>query len=105
MIIGAGQYGTVYYGLTKNNFNEIAIKKIDKKKVEERIVDIEAGTIQRLNDTNLFQKIYDFIKDKHDFFYLIESLLGPDLSKFISFSGKIDKKTAYKLGIELIFVT
>ena len=87
LIIGEGTYGKVNFGITKINFEEIAIKRIDRKKVSERTIDREAGITQRLEDTKLFLLIFDFKRNDPFYYYIIKSLQGPDLKKFFSFSS------------------
>ena len=50
----------------------------------------------------IFPKIYDFIRNELNYFYIIESINGPDLSKYFRFSNNIDKYIAYRLGLEII---
>ena len=83
LVIGAGAYGALYFWFSKTNFSLIIIKSIEKEKVKERVVDIKAGTIQKLQDILIFPEIYDFIRNKRLYFCLKESLQGTDLNKFL----------------------
>ena len=51
--------------------------------------------------TNFFWKIYDFSKNEK-YFYIIEELQGPVLSKFLDFNSNIDIITAYNIEIQFI---
>ena len=101
LIIGKGRYGQVNFGIKKKDFSGVAIKRQNKVTVNDYSAGREAGILQILEKSNLFPKIYDYIKEG-SYYYYIETLQGPDLLKFFSFSNGIDVKTAYRIGIEII---
>lgn len=101
LILGKGKFGQVNFSLRKKDFSPIAIKKMDKKLISEKCAGREAGIIQILQKTKLFPTIYDFINDDF-YFYIVETIQGPDLLKFIKFANNLDIQTYYLFGIELI---
>ena len=102
LLIGTGTFGKVYFGLKKSTLEPIIIKKINNRTGIENYVLKEGGKMQAISKINFFPKIYDLLKESQTL-YLIESIEGPDLNKFISFSeDNIDINTIYRLGVELI---
>ena len=99
---GVGVYGQVNFSLNKKDFSPFAIKQINKSKMNENSVRREAGIIELLQKKeNIFPKIYNLFQDETNY-YIVQSLKGPDLKKYIEFANKIDLETAYQIGIELL---
>ena len=101
LLIGKGKYGQVFFGVNKKDFTGVAIKRQGKNTTNDSLVNKEYFIFKELEKSNIFPKLYEYINFGY-YYYFIESLQGPDLSKFFRFSNEISLETAYKLGIEII---
>lgn len=100
MKIGKGCFGKVLFGITKNLDDAVAIK-IQKSNWKNEELLPEYDFLQNLQNYEFFPKIYGYEHNKKGN-YIIEELLGPNLSNLFEFCNyNFDIKTICNIGIDL----
>ena len=101
MIIGQGSYGKVSFGLRSKPLQLVAIKSFHKKHQKNLSFEKEKCFLGMLKNSLLFPKLIEKIISYNNC-YIIQELQGPDLSKYLDFSGQKNIITGLRVGIELI---
>lgn len=101
LIIGRGNYGTVFFAIDFNNAMPVAIK-VSNGEIRISSLTKEIDIMTKLSKFKIFTKVYDHFRLQNQL-YLIETLQGPDLSKLINFYGEnFSILTVYKIGIQIL---
>ena len=102
-IIGKGILGQVNFGFCINDGSPVAIKKQIFKNDKDEL-NYEVGVMKSLEKAQLFPKFIEQIYENNQI-YVVETIEGPSLNKLWNFYNKcrkLDIKTVYKIGIELL---
>lgn len=100
-ILGCGEYGTVWFGINLANAEAVALKFQNNINSKDSFI-LEIKIMEKLKKHNIFAKFIDKLIFNNKII-LVETLLGPDLDKLITFCRKnISILTIYKIGVEIL---
>ena len=104
-LIGEGTFKNVYFGLEKISHNPCVVFELKKNKNGKNYFYKDFTISKHLENLNFFPKAKCYFQLNENQ-YMISTLKGPTLDKFIYFTDKnckISKNTAYRIGIELLY--
>lgn len=97
--IGKGHFGTVAKATNKSTKQEVAVKKIMKKKLEPRdfeLIQREICVMKLVNHPNLVHLI-DYYEDDECIYIVMDLLEGGDLISYLNAKGKLTERVAAKI--------
>ncbi len=100
--IGDGSFSTVYKGYGKDNEEPVAIKKINKTKVQDHErIDMEIEIMKKLDHPHIIKLYETIIDNKSNIYLIMEYCPGGNLAEFLS--GKpLKEKYAKKFMIQMV---
>jgi serine/threonine protein kinase len=107
--IGAGQFGTVYFGRDRSSGKAIAAKSIDRTKLNSRLLkqmELEIKTMKQVQSEYIV-KLYDVLMTTNNIYLIMEFCSGGDLENFIKKHGAVPEPIARKWISQMLaaFVT
>jgi serine/threonine protein kinase len=107
--IGAGQFGTVYFGRDRTSGKAIAAKSIDRTKLNSRLLkqmELEIKTMKQVQSEYIV-KLYDVLMTTNNIYLIMEFCSGGDLENFIKNHGAVPEPIAKKWISQMLaaFVT
>jgi serine/threonine-protein kinase ULK/ATG1 len=91
VVLGTGQFATVYEGYHEEDKTQVAIKVMDRKKIESneklvRSLDLEVSMSQKICHPNVV-RVFALYKSRRSYFLVMERCYGGDLKEFMEVNG------------------
>merc|ERR1719167_904183 len=102
--LGTGSFAVVKKAVKKSNGNEVAVKIIDKQKLEKAELDSlndEVEILQKLDHPNIV-KLFEIYDSKKRLYMVLEYLTGGELFERIVEQGSFNEKQAAKVIAECV---
>ena len=99
--IGAGAFATVWRGVSNKTHQDVSIKIIQKKKIQDEImVRNEINILQRLNHKNVMRLI-EHQEDKYFHYIISDYYPNGTLADFLKRKGRLDEEDARKMFMQI----
>lgn len=103
--LGKGSFSCVYYGYKTINHKPIAMKVVNRHKMNDQLMAClrnEIDTLRRINHPNI-NHLYDAQRSRNNYYLSLEFCKGGDLSTFMKqYTDGIDNKTTRRFFCDIV---
>eukprot|EP00741_Cyanophora_paradoxa_P001731 tig00000498_g1678.t1 len=91
--IGDGAFSTVWMAQHVRSRIQVAVKIIDKSKVNQKLLDLEIEILKRMRHPNIVE-LYEILTSKSSIFLVLEYCAGGDLAAYLKRRGPLPEPAA-----------
>ena len=98
--IGKGKYSQVFKGREKKHIEYVAIKRVDKSRMNNVVNEVQI--LHKLDNPHTL-RFYDWYETKNNLWLILEYCTGSDLSSLLHQDGHLPEASVRLFGLDMIF--